>query len=77
MENPKDKYKMANIKNKISKILSFIFSKKTEGIYNIITIFGIKITFKNKFFYKINDINNRINRELENKFSTIQNNSKS
>ena len=68
---------MANIKNKISKILSFIFSKKSEGIYNIITIFGIKITLKNKFTIKINDINNRINRELENKFSTIQNNSKS
>ena len=62
MKNPKDKYKMANIKNKISKILSFIFSKKSEGIYNIITIFGIKITLKNKFTIKINDIN----RELEN-----------
>lgn len=42
--------KIKNPKDKITKILSFVFSKKTEGIYNIITIFGIKITFKKKVY---------------------------
>ena len=57
----------------LNKILNFIFNKKEDGIYSIITIFGIKIITK-PFRLKIqNQINNNFN-QINNNFNQINNN---
>ena len=54
----------------LNKILNFIFNKREDGIYSIITIFGIKIITK-PFRLKIqNQINNNFN-QINNNFNQI------